>query len=166
MLDSDILTSAGVDGGSVDITATQFITLDGSGSHINAAAVGNGGNIFLRGARFVLLNDSILTANAIFGNGGQILINSGILLLNNSRITASSQFGADGEVRIDALSNLSSTAKAKMEDPLDASDQLQPMCTAKIPGETGSFILVGKGGLPVMPGRFLPAHVMVDLPEE
>lgn len=166
MLDSDILTSAGVDGGSVDVTATQFITLDGSGSHINAAAVGNGGNIFLRGARFVLLNDSILTANAIFGNGGQILINSGILLLNNSRITASSQFGADGEVRIDALSNLSSTAKASTEDLLDASDQLQPMCTAKIPGETGSFILVGKGGLPVMPGRFLPAHVMMDLPDE
>jgi hypothetical protein len=53
-----------------------------------------------------------------------------------------------------------------MEDLQDASDQLQAICTAKIPGETGNFISVGKGGLSVMPGRFLPAHFMVDLLDE
>lgn len=122
--------------------------------------------IFLQGARFTLLNDSILTANAINGQGGFIQIGTEVLLTNNSLITASSQFGADGEVRIDALFDLSSTAKALDDKMIDASDQLQPRCTAKIPGGTGSFILVGKGGLPVMPGRFLPAHVLMDLPKE
>jgi hypothetical protein len=32
--------------------------------------------------------------------------------------------------------------------------------------ELAMFTLVGNGGLPVMPGWFLPAHMLMDLPEE
>ena len=155
---------AGNDGGNITISARDFIGLD-NGSEIVAEAGNDGGNVTLTDAKFAILNDSRISANAVNGTGGNIQIDTEVLLTNNSPITASSQFGADGTVRIDAIFDLSGSLTDLDEELLDLSAQLQPRCSVRIPGETGSFVLVGRGGLPTLPGRYMPSHQLLDLPE-
>ncbi len=164
LLDSSSITArAGQNAGNIEIRVPDTIRLDNS--QIIAEAGSDGGNIIIDDARFLLLNNSILSANAILGTGGFIQIGSDVLFQNNSSITASSDFGTDGEVRIDALSDLSAAQAALDAALLDSSNDLQERCTIKIPGQRNSFILVGRGGLPVMPGRFLPGHQLLELPK-
>tara|TARA_R110002096_G_scaffold54517_12_gene140582 strand:- start:5833 stop:9726 length:3894 start_codon:yes stop_codon:yes gene_type:complete len=163
ILDSSSITArAGQNAGNIEIRVPDTIRLDNSA--IIAEAGSNGGNIIIDDARFLLLNNSTLSANAILGTGGFIQIGTDVLFQNNSNITASSEFGADGEVRIDALSDLSAAQAALDAALLDASNDLQERCAVKLPGQRNSFILVGRGGLPVMPGRFLPGHQLLELP--
>lgn len=164
LVDSSSITArAGQNAGNIEIRVPDTIRLDNSA--IIAEAGRDGGNIIIDDARFLLLNNSILSANAILGTGGFIQIGSDVLFQNNSDITASSEFGTDGEVRIDALSDLSAAQAALDAALLDSNNDLQERCTIKLPGQRNSFILVGRGGLPVMPGRFLPGHQLLELPE-
>ena len=155
---------AGNDGGDVSVSANEFIRL-GNGSEIVAEAGNDGGNVTLSDAKFAILDDSRISANAVQGTGGNVQIGTEVLLTNNSPITASSQFGADGTVRIDAIFDLSGSLAELDDELLDASAQLQPRCSVRIPGETGSFVLVGRGGLPTLPGRYMPSHQLLDLSE-
>ncbi len=165
ILDSSSITArAGQNAGNIEIRVPDTIRLDNSA--IIAEAGSDGGNIIIDDARFLLLNNSTLSANAILGTGGFIQIGTDVLFQNNSDITASSEFGADGEVRIDALSDLSAAQAALDAALLDASNDLQERCAVKLPGQRNSFILVGRGGLPVMPGRFLPGHQLLKLPSK
>jgi filamentous hemagglutinin family protein len=164
MNDGSVNAKAAGDGGDIRISADGSIILS-NGSEIVAEAGNNGGNVTITDAEFVILNNSKISANAINGTGGNIQIETGILLTNNSPITASSQFGVDGTVSIDALFDLRSSLAELEDELLDSSAQLQPRCSVRIPGDTGSFILVGRGGLPVLPGRYMPAHQLLDLPE-
>ena len=161
LTDSSITARAEIDGGNIAVSAPDFIWL--TKSDIIAEAGNDGGNVFIRDARFVLLDDSRISGNAVFGDGGFIQVNSEVLFQNNSEITASSEFGADGEVRIDALSDLSAAQATLDAALLDSSNNLQERCTIKLPGQRNSFILVGRGGLPVMPGRFLPGLQLLML---
>lgn len=163
MEDSSVTARAGQNAGNIEIRVPDTILLNNSA--IIAEAGQDGGNIIIDDAQFLLLNNSILSANAILGTGGFIQIGTDVLLENNSDITASSEFGADGEVRIDALSDLSAAQAALDAALLDSSNDLQERCTIKLPGQRNSFILVGRGGLPVMPGRFLPGHQLLKLPQ-
>ena len=159
-----ISARAAVDGGNVAVSAADRISLS-NGSEIVAEAGNDGGNVTLSDAKFAILNDSRISANAVQGTGGNIQVSTAVLLTNSSPITASSQFGADGTVRIDAIFDLSGSLAELDDNLLDAPAQLQPRCSVRIPGETGSFIMVGRGGLPTMPGRYMPSHQLMDLPD-
>lgn len=161
---SSVTAFAGIDGGSIDLSAADRITINQS--EILAEAGNDGGDILIRDAVIALANRSRISANAILGTGGNILVTTDVFLANESFITASSQFGAEGSVRVDAQTDLSGTAAELASDFIDVTDQLQPRCSVRVPGGSGSFIIVGRGGLPVIPGQFLPSLRVFDLPRE
>ena len=161
LLYSGFTARAAVNGGSICIFSPEFVRLETG--YLIAEAGNDGGNITIERPVYVLLNDSRVSANAIEGTGGNILIAADVLFANDSEITASSRFGVDGTVRIDALFDLSSSLEDLEDALIDDGQNLQPRCTARIPGETGSMIIVGRGGQPVLPGSFQPAHQLLDL---
>jgi hypothetical protein len=44
-------------------------------------------------------------------------------------------------------------------DFLDAGSQLQPDCGVRLSGNISSLIMLGRGGLPIEPGGFVPSSV-------
>jgi filamentous hemagglutinin family protein len=94
------------DAGSIDINATESITLDkfssisstASSRLFNAEAEGNGGNIQISTGDFSISNDASVNANTSgIGNGGEInIIANNLSLTNGGDITAST-FGYDAE---------------------------------------------------------------------
>lgn len=153
--DGSLLADSNGDGGSVNIRFTD--TLRAIESRIVAKAFRNGGNILIPGGSYTILDHSPMNANAIKGSGGNIFIGSDVFLANESPVTASSRFGAQGLVRIDPLVALSGSEGDSTPPPLDVSDVLQPECTQRLPTDTGSFIITGKGGTPRDPGGYLPS---------
>ena len=120
----DNLTSEDVDGGNIDLIATDLIEIDDSliltqvGGDLDVGdldergeTTGNGGNIFLEGKQINLSNGSVISAGtASLGKGGDVIINakdsielSGKNELNNSTSfisTSTSGDGAGGEIII------------------------------------------------------------------
>ena len=104
LYNAKVLTEAAAgSGGSITLLTTKSLELNRSTLSTSVLGKdGDGGNIFID-PYLVLMQNSRVTANAVFGNGGNININAGILMVDaNTLISASSQFGVDGEVAIDA----------------------------------------------------------------
>nr|MCU0780117.1 hypothetical protein [Akkermansiaceae bacterium] len=155
LTDSAFTANAGGNGGNIDVMAGGLLFADRS--RIEAEAVGNGGNIVIPGGLYTVLDHATVSANAINGDGGNILIQSTVFLSNESQVTASSRFGADGVVRIDPLVTLTGGEGEANPPPLEVNDVLQPECSQRLPEDTGSFIVAGRGGTPRQPGGYLPS---------
>lgn len=155
LTNSSFAASAGGDGGDIHVMADGLFFADRS--RIEAEAVGNGGNIVIPGGGQLVLDHSAVSANAIVGNGGNILIRTDVFLANVSQVTASSQFGVDGVVRVDPLVALTGGEGEVNPPPLEVNDVLQPECSQRLPQDTGSFIVTGKGGTPRRPGGYMPS---------
>jgi len=138
-------------GGEVSITAPGALSLYRS-QIISAAKNGEGGNIAID-PEFVILNQSAISANAIFGNGGNITIDTGHLIPSrDSLITASSQFGLSGTVNILGPSvDFSGSLTSLPSEFVGAESRLPERCAVRLPGNISSFIVVGRGGLPLDP---------------
>jgi len=167
---SSITASAGLDGGNVEVVAKDFVWLTESSS-IEAEAKGDGGNIALD-AQFVLLDDSIISANAVKGRGGNIDVSANLLLQNgDSSITASSEYGVDGEVQINSTFDLGSAMLTLNDDLLDASSRLESSCAVKFEQLRDDWLqrrplfkMSGRIGLPPQPACYQLSQRLVPLP--
>ncbi len=104
--------------------------------------------------------NSDITANAFTGTGGSInIFTQGILGITfqerptpQSDITASSEFGLSGNVTINTLEV--DPTKGLVELPtnlIDPSEQIDKACTPGSPQRQSSFVVTGRGGLPLSP---------------
>ncbi len=156
---SRITAQAALNGGNIRLTARDLLFL--TDSEITTAAGLNGGNIFID-PRFVVLDHSLISANAVLARGGNVRIISDFFLAPpGSLVTAASERGVDGIVRIDALDT--DVAKEFGDLPsalVDAESLLRELCTVKIESFS-SFIVEGRGGLPPLPGETLPSLQIV-----
>jgi filamentous hemagglutinin family protein len=161
-------TKAKADGGNITLRDTDLLLLR-NGSNISTSAGtdragGNGGNIDINADFIVALpnENSDIRANAFTGSGGNIDITSEGLFgiaaqpQNNSLtsdITASSERGVQGTVEItppdvDPRRGLTELPVAI----IDASDQITQICPGVGGrGQTGEFVVTGRGGLPPSP---------------
>ena len=95
-----------------------------------------------------------------FGNGGNITIRSDYFFQSQSIIDASAPFGLPGTVEVTAPNvDLSGSLVALPADLLDAESLLRPDCAVRLTGNISSFIVLGRGGLPLEPGGFVPSSV-------
>ena len=132
-----------------------------NGSQITTSVesgVGGGGNINID-PEFVILDNSQITANAFGGPGGNILIVAGqFIASSNSVVQASSAQSIEGTVEIDAPDTDIAAAIAQLpESFLDASALLPARCAARRGGSESSFVVAGRGGVPVDPDGYLPS---------
>ena len=172
------------DGGNIVIKSRDTIQINNSG-RVTALAVENGGNIELDSPGRITVTNSEVTANA-GNNGGNISMNANEVILDASQITARAQIVSGGNIRISARAFISSSdtvIDVSVADKFGVSGNveifspdidiagslavlpesftsralaLQESCAVKLPGDFSSFIVVGKGGIPIEPGGIMP----------
>ncbi len=156
-----------VDGGNININASNFLLLR-NGSVIsttagngNPQATGTGGNIDIDAGFLIAVpqENSDISANATRGNGGRVNIDAqGIFgtqfrlsSSSESDITASSEFGTSGTVTLNTPDTDPSRGLAELPStPTDPSNQIDQRCTPRA-RSTSSFIYSGRGGIPANP---------------
>jgi large exoprotein involved in heme utilization and adhesion len=144
---SSITASAGANGGNITISAPDLVYL--IDSQITATAGrngrnGKGGNITID-PQFIVLNNSLISANAAVGQGGNINLVSDFFFNSNSLITATGT--TNGTVNISAPPlDLGAELITLPISLLSAANQLQERCTALLQGDFSSFISIGRGG--------------------
>jgi filamentous hemagglutinin family protein len=161
ILHSQITAEAGLDGGNISLTAPQLTYLLHSTITAQAdttgSGFGNGGNLTIDPS-FLVLNNGGLISKSSFGNGGNINILTDYFFESASTIDASAPFGLPGTVRVTAPEvDLSGSLIALPENLLSAETQLRPDCGVRLGGNVSSFIVLGRGGLPIEPGGFIPS---------
>jgi large exoprotein involved in heme utilization and adhesion len=120
---------------------------------------GNGGNLTIDPVFFVI-NDSSLISRSSRGNGGNITILSDFFLESASIIDASAPFGLPGTVSVSAPDvDLSGSLVALPSNLLGTETQLRPDCGVRLTGNISSFIVLGRGGMPLEPGGFIPSQL-------
>ncbi|HTL59847.1 MAG TPA: hypothetical protein VL361_29515, partial [Candidatus Limnocylindrales bacterium] len=156
LTDSAITARAGPGGGgSITVTAPDLVyLLRGS---LDAQAVGDGGNLTIQSTSIVL-NQGGLISKSSSKNGGNISILSDAFLQSDSIIDSSAPFGIPGTVRVTAPDvDLSGSLIPLPSNLLDAASQMRPDCAVRLSGEVSSFVILGRGGLPLEPGGFVPS---------
>ncbi|MDD1425829.1 filamentous hemagglutinin N-terminal domain-containing protein [Dolichospermum sp. ST_sed9] len=153
-------------GGNINLAINDLLLMRNN-SRITATAGtdqagGNGGNINIKTPFIVAVpqENSDITANAFAGNGGKINITTNALFglefrqqqTQRSDITASSQFGLAGDVQINTLDV--DPTKGLVELPtnlVDPSQQIDNSCKPGSNQSQSSFVVTGRGGLPLSP---------------
>ena len=135
-------------GGNITIGLGDLLYLQRSSiaSSVNSA-FGNGGNITVD-PRLVVLDRSLIQANAVDGNGGNLLIQAQQLVPSaESAITATSQLGVSGEIFITAQPlNLNGALVVLASDLRSAAALLREGCAARGAGPRSSLLMAGHGG--------------------
>jgi filamentous hemagglutinin family protein len=160
---SSITTAATqADGGDIQLAVGQLVyLLDSEITATVKGGEGRGGNITID-PEFVILNDSNVTADAFGGPGGNIRIVADQFLASpDSAVTASSELGIDGEVVINApATDVISGIEAVPAPFLDVSSLLSSRCAARTEATVGSFVKLGRGGVPPAPDRLRPSYYL------
>jgi len=173
LADSQITAQAGLDGGNISVTAPDLVYL--LDSTFTAQAVGDGGNLTIGdrtiAPEFFIMNNSFLISKSSFGNGGNITILSDFFFqsVDDSlkHIDPSAPFGLPGTVSVSAPEvDLSGVLVGLPSNLLDAETQLRPDCGVRLAGNVSSFIVLGRGGLPIEPGGFVPSGAIAHLDEK
>lgn len=161
LADSQITAQAGLDGGNITLAAPTLIyllrsTLSGE-ADTTGSGFGNGGNLTIDPS-FLILNNGALISKSSFGNGGNITIQSDYFFQSVSTIDASAPFGLPGTVSGSAPEvDLSGSLIGLPSNLLGAETQLRPDCGVRLTENISSFIVLGRGGLPMEPGGFVPS---------
>jgi filamentous hemagglutinin family protein len=160
MINSSITTQAAqASGGNIKIGAADAIQITNS---LVSASVqggsGSGGNIDID-PRLVLLQNSQVRANAVFGNGGNITITTPLFFADQTSIVdASSQFGVNGTVTIQSpTSNLAGTVATLPSSMRQAQSLQTGRCAALANSQSSSFVVAGRETVPAEPGGWLPS---------
>ena len=156
LFDSRITAQAGPGGGgNITLKAPELTYL--LRSTLSAEAVGDGGNLTIDPSFFVLNNSSLISRSSS-ANGGNISIYSDYFFRSSSLIDASAPFGLPGTVSVTAPDlDLSGSLIGLPGNLLDVESQLRPDCRVRLVGNASSFIMLGRGGLPLAPGGFVPS---------
>ncbi|MGK7949140.1 MAG: hypothetical protein AB4368_10135 [Xenococcaceae cyanobacterium] len=158
-------------GGEIDITAGE-IRLRGD-SNIRTSVqsgAGGGGNITLTADSIVANDDSDIFAFSSDGVGGNITINSPVFLAenftlnsltsnpnnlrDNDRVDINATGVLSGLVNIPDVNVLSDSLVELSENAIDTEELVANSCVVRERPSSGTFIITGKGGLPVRPGNW------------
>ena len=117
---------------------------------------GGGGSVDID-PQFVILQNSQILANAVFGPGGNINITTNLLLPDSaSVISASSQFGQQGTIFIQSpISPASGKILPLGQKPLIPATLLSQRCAALAGSNASSFTVAGRDSLPAEPSGWL-----------
>jgi large exoprotein involved in heme utilization and adhesion len=158
--------TASGEGGNISLQAGNLLLMRYN-SLISATAggTGNGGNITINSPFIVGIpsENSDIIANAFQGRGGNINITTfaiyGLkyrpLLTPKSDITASSDFGVNGNVQINSLGIDATRGLTTVPTRLGNVEEFKDRCQAEIEGNSYTFKINGKGGLPPSPQETL-----------
>lgn len=161
LFDSQISAQAGLNGGNISLSSPSLIYLKNSQitgqADTTGSGFGNGGNLTLESSLLIMSNGSLVSKSS-FGNGGNISILSDYFFPSDSLIDASAPFGLPGTVKVTAPEvDLSGVLAVLAGNLIDASTLLRPDCGIRLEGNVSSFVVSGRGGLPLTPGGFLPS---------
>jgi filamentous hemagglutinin family protein len=144
-------------GGNIALHVDNLLYLkDSTISTSVRGGAGNGGNIAID-PEVLVLDNSMISANAVAGHGGNInIVADNLIKSPDSTITATSQLGLSGAIAIsspetDIVQRLL-TLPATFIDP---AQQLAASCTARSGAAGSSLVEGGRGGLPAAPGGML-----------
>jgi hypothetical protein len=163
-VDSHVTTEAReAAGGNIEIFAREKVEL--VGSEVSTSVLGGpggGGDIDIgvtAKPRFVIVNGSLVKANADVDNGGNIQITADNFLISaDSVLSATSNLALDGVIVVDAPENELVDGVSQLSDTfLDVDALLTAHCAARAEGR-GSFVVRGRDGLPESPDRALPSR--------
>ena len=147
------------DGGNITLIAPQIVRLENSTISTSVqGSLGAGGNILID-PQFVIVNNSSIIANAFGGPGGNItIIAENFLQSATSVITASSALSTPGVIEVRSPENNVENNIAQLPAAfIDASALLRGLCTARRTGAPSSFVVAGRGGVPVDADGYLPS---------
>jgi large exoprotein involved in heme utilization and adhesion len=170
MNSSSITTEANqASGGAIKITTTPGGTVELTDSTITASVLdgtGGGGSVDID-PQFVILQNSQILANSVFGPGGNISITTNLLLPDTtSVISASSQFGQQGNIVIQSpVSPASGKIIPLGQKPLIATALLSQRCAALAGGNASSFTVAGRDSLPPEPGGWVSSPLALSMAE-
>jgi len=136
------------DGGNITIGPGDLLYLQRSAITTSVGgASGNGGNIAVD-PRFVVLDRSVIQANAVGGNGGNVQVRADQLVQSaESAITASSQRGLSGQIFIGAQPlNLNGSLVVLASELRSAAALLREGCAARGASPRSSLVVSGRGG--------------------
>ena len=145
--------SAAASGGRIDLRVGGTLLLRNAAVESSVASgVGDGGDIAAT-ARFLVMDDGRIAANAFGGTGGDVSVRAEALFLDQrSSITATSVLSVDGAVVVDAPeTDLSGTLAPLSVSLTDVEALLPDSCGARAPGGSGSFTIAGAEALPASP---------------
>jgi filamentous hemagglutinin family protein len=157
-------------GGNLWIRSNLILLNDKAEIAIANYGTGDGGNITIDAPLIIGLNNSDVVASAIDGTGGRINITTQGLfglkyrdrLTPESDINASSALGLDGTVQVTTIGvdpNAGLTAL-----PIDIIDPNQKIAAGCGNSTMGSFVVTGRGGVPVDPTiEFIVNRTWADL---
>ena len=144
---SSITASAGTNGGNITLSAPDLVYILDSSITATAGGsggTGTGGNITID-PQFIVLNNSLISANAAAGQGGNINLVSDFFFNSNSSITATGTQNGTINITAPAL-DLGAQLITLPTSLLSVENQLQERCTALLQGDVSSFISIGRGG--------------------
>lgn len=124
---------------------------------------GNGGNITVN-SPIVSLNNSQIVAQAKQGSGGDIAVSGFLFQSPESIVSASSELSKDGELNLDPETSISGSIAVLPKSFLNASEQLNDRCNNRSGKSTNSFVVKGKGGIPLSPDKPVSSDFMDFLP--
>lgn len=161
LADSQFTAEAGLNGGNITVLSSGLVYLNDSKfdaqADKTATGFGNGGNI-TTDPSFLILNNSSLISKSSLGNGGNIDILADYFFASSSIIDATAPFGLPGTVTVTAPDvDLSGVLAALSGAFVDVGALLRPDCGVRLAGNVSSFIVLGRGGLPLAPGGFVPS---------
>ena len=165
LVDSEFSARAGPGGGgNVTVMAPSLIYL--LNSTLTAQAAGDGGNLTIDPV-FFILNHSALISKSTTANGGNISIASDYFFQSASLIDASAPFGLPGTVSVSAPDvDLSGSLIGLPSTLLGIETQLRPDCAVRLTADFSSLVVLGRGGLPLQPGGFVPSGLRPFLDEK
>lgn len=113
----------------------------------------------------MILNNSTIKANAVRGNGGNIdMVTDFYLPSTDSVVSAASEFGLQGTVSIQSqYSNIAGSIGVLPGNVLNVSDRLWDECNQSAhAAEISTFVLQGRGSLPIAPDASWMPHVQAS----
>jgi len=169
MMNSSVTTEASQSsGGKITITTNPTGTVQLTNSTISASVLdgtGGGGSVTID-PQFVLLQNSQILANAVFGPGGNIFITTNLLQPDStSVISASSQFGQNGTITVQSPIAPASRIIQLSQQPLVHTSLLTARCAALAGGNFSSFTVAGRERLPAEPGSWLNSSLASPMVE-
>jgi len=135
-------------GGNITIEPGDLLHLQRSSTTTSVnSAFGNGGNIIVD-PRLVVLDRSLIVANAVGGDGGNVLVRADQLVPSfDSAITATSQRAVSGAIFITAQPlNLNGSLVVLAGELRSAAALLREGCAARGAGPRSSLLMDGRGG--------------------
>ena len=151
-------------GGKITITTNPNGTVQLTDSKISASVLdgtGGGGSVTID-PQFVLLQNSQILANAVFGPGGNIFITTNLLQPDaTSVISASSQFGQNGTITVQSPIAPASRIIVLSQKPLVPTSLLTARCAALAGGNLSSFTVAGRESLPAEPTSWLSSPLVL-----